>query len=585
MDRIKKISYLFLSTSLVLTTIIPVNIKANDESLNKELNMSLEQGEFSLETSETIGFGSHMIENKKKIVTTGFGGDFRVIDARGTQEGWQLTVSATPFSIVEPSTGWVKYNPYSLPSGSLSLNSLTNIVGLNKESEQTYPVIEAIDKAIDMNEAIKVLNADSGKGMGEYALTFGTNALSLVIDPTTAKVDKVNYPNTITPYESTITWDLVSGPTEFSSFSNLNNNTMNNPVDINKFIRNIDNNIFSQENANTDNTIDINKESNTKDNNEKIIDLYSDNLITKDKEFTYESNLIVSSTQDKTITIPNLKNIESIKDMNGGNVKVLFIKGDEVTVRVENGYSYKELIIGNYFPSETKTVTGQTSPIYDEGQFKGTLTPYQHEIIPATVKPISKTFYNTSNQFPEVEHYTEDNSMTILTKNGYPTSYQVGGLASYQKYITDYINPFYSDVEGYSGYLNEYTRTELGEPTYFEINKISPTPEFEQKIQHIEGEYSGQLELKEFILDEVTNEYKATYIGYLQAPVVKKFYEGTVSTPDTRVYEYMQEYIGLLDVPAVTETRYQGTVVKEALDTRVYQDIYEFDLIVKYTKK
>lgn len=36
--------------------------------------------------------------------------------------------------------------------------------------------------------------------------------LITIVDPKTASLDNVNYPNSATPYETTITWDLISGP-------------------------------------------------------------------------------------------------------------------------------------------------------------------------------------------------------------------------------------------------------------------------------------------------------------------------------------------------------------------------------------
>lgn len=206
---------------------------------------SLFSGEFSLHSPKPIDFGSHKIENKKKVVTTGFEGDFTIVDARGTMDGWELNVSATPFTIAEPDGGWVEYNPYQLPVGSLTLSSLSNIDGYNYEVTQSFigpvsetsegdltepleetlvptlslvdadynkPSINMIYSAIDMGEFVTVATAGAGQGAGEYILQYDANALSLVIDPVTAKVDTTNYPEGVTPYESTITWNLISGP-------------------------------------------------------------------------------------------------------------------------------------------------------------------------------------------------------------------------------------------------------------------------------------------------------------------------------------------------------------------------------------
>lgn len=204
-------------------------------------NVNSLSGEFSLQTYKPIDFGTHKIERKKKIVTTGFEGDFSVVDARGTQDGWEVKVSATPFTIVEPEGGWIEYNPYQLPIGSLTLSSLTNVFGYNysfpemlmgptsdssqegdivepqgmtlvNASQDITPSINVMNTAIDMGEFVTVATAGPGQGMGEYILQYDMSSLSLVIDPITAKVDKTNYPEGVTPYESTITWNLISGP-------------------------------------------------------------------------------------------------------------------------------------------------------------------------------------------------------------------------------------------------------------------------------------------------------------------------------------------------------------------------------------
>lgn len=222
MKKTKRICFALLSTSILLMNILTsTNVNANTNegktSGNTEVKVGLTAGELILKTSDAVGFGTHTIESKKKVVKSGFADNFGVIDSRGTQEGWQVTVSATPFEIVEPINGFViengvQTNGYSLPVGSLYLSSLIKVENVNSELKNYDPLIHPVDTAIDMNQAIKVVTADVGKGMGEYVLTFGDDALSLVIDPVTAKIDTVNYPDTVTPYSSTLTWNLVSGP-------------------------------------------------------------------------------------------------------------------------------------------------------------------------------------------------------------------------------------------------------------------------------------------------------------------------------------------------------------------------------------
>lgn len=204
--------------ALLLAAVTPTMVSAaeNDATANHQASIELLQGEFTLETQGVLDFGQHKIEAQAKTVSTGFAGDFGVIDARGTQEGWSVTVEATPFTMVEPAGGFINgvSDKYSLPYGSLVLNPLETILGVYGEGSDIYPKGATAGTAIDLDGggAVKVASAEIGKGMGEYKLTFGVDALELVIDPTTAKIDNENHPGGITPYESTLTWNLVTGP-------------------------------------------------------------------------------------------------------------------------------------------------------------------------------------------------------------------------------------------------------------------------------------------------------------------------------------------------------------------------------------
>ena len=105
-----KITKVLMIGALLSSSIAPVMVSAkeNDTKGEHKAKLGLTEGEFTLQTSASLNFGSHKIEKAKKTVSTGFAGDFYVTDARGTQAGWDLTVSATPFTIVKPKNGWVK---------------------------------------------------------------------------------------------------------------------------------------------------------------------------------------------------------------------------------------------------------------------------------------------------------------------------------------------------------------------------------------------------------------------------------------------------------------------------------------------
>ena len=278
-----------------------------DTKKSEKATLQLGEGDLTLETSPITSFGSHQIEKEKKTATAAFNGEFFVTDARGTQAGWDLTVSATPFTIVEPVGGWVKENVYSLPMGSFSLNNLVGLNGVYGENASLYPVAQQLGVAIDLGQEVKIASASKGTGMGRYAFDFGQEALSLVIDPTTAKIDKVNYPDSVTPYESTITWNLVSGP-----------------------------------GTETVGTVeeDVVESAEVKE----IHSSFSGNI--------YDNR--ETETLTKTLTIPGLKNIVSI-EADAGNVRILSIEGDVVT------YEVTDIPIKNYKYNVSLLIKFQTN--------------------------------------------------------------------------------------------------------------------------------------------------------------------------------------------------------------------------------
>lgn len=172
----------------------------------------LEEGDFRLTTSDINDFGHVRLTAKKQKLTTDFKSNFGIIDARGTQEGWSVTVSATPFT-VETFDGFVGV-PHELPLGSLALNIPTNIEQIGNVHNSQLPSITLNELSVidGENHAVQLLNADKNKGMGEFKFSFEKDALALTVDAVTAKIDTVNYPEQNTPYTSTVTWNLITSP-------------------------------------------------------------------------------------------------------------------------------------------------------------------------------------------------------------------------------------------------------------------------------------------------------------------------------------------------------------------------------------
>lgn len=192
----------------------PVDPPADIETINKSHQMSFElmSGDLTLNIPQITSFGKISVGTKTKIVSTDFEDNFVVTDSRGTGQGWRLDVSSTAFTEVEPVNGFKSGTSAAmLPFGSLSISPLLSIdrVGtvIGTGPSSTLGVHTVID-----NGTITVARANVNEGMGKFNLNFANKSLHLVVDPSTVKLDKENYPTGDTPYSATITWNLVSAP-------------------------------------------------------------------------------------------------------------------------------------------------------------------------------------------------------------------------------------------------------------------------------------------------------------------------------------------------------------------------------------
>lgn len=162
----------------------------------KDVNVQIQGGEFSLATSDIATFGNVTLKDQPVTYNTSFNNKFTVKDLRGTQAGWRLDVSATPFTD----------GKNTLPKGSLSLTPLSSInrVGVGQGA---VPVKTTTSNKVIDDGAVTYAKANAGGGMGVFDMSFPQDALSVVIDPTTAKLI-----DTSANYKSTLTWNLVQAP-------------------------------------------------------------------------------------------------------------------------------------------------------------------------------------------------------------------------------------------------------------------------------------------------------------------------------------------------------------------------------------
>lgn len=176
--------------ALILTLTMTTGVFADTKT--NEVDITVKSGEFSVTPPSIKSFPEVTLQESAKTYKTSFEDVFVVKDLRGTQAGWRLDVSASPLT-----NGSSEF-----PKGSLSLQPLSDIerVGTGQGGSPTKSMNSNI--VIDDGK-IEVAKADAGSGMGVFDITFPSNALSLVVDATTAKTGT---------YESTLTWDLVQAP-------------------------------------------------------------------------------------------------------------------------------------------------------------------------------------------------------------------------------------------------------------------------------------------------------------------------------------------------------------------------------------
>lgn len=139
-----------------------------------------------------------------------------VTDATGSGNGWNVQVQASQFTENTPSSGFTTGTlALTLPQGSLSLTGSRTVLpqsGSTPISSTGGPNIAVTNPAIDLSSPVIFLTAQSGYGMGTYTVQEPTQGLSLVLNPSTTKVDQTNYPGQPTPFTSVITFTVVTGP-------------------------------------------------------------------------------------------------------------------------------------------------------------------------------------------------------------------------------------------------------------------------------------------------------------------------------------------------------------------------------------
>ncbi|WP_201262189.1 hypothetical protein [Lysinibacillus mangiferihumi] len=178
------------------------------------------------------------------------------------------------------------------------------------------------------------------------------------------------------------------------------------------------------------------------------------------KTYTGTTSESLNSNGEYTFRIPGLKNLQHVTS-NTGNVEIVSVNGENVTVKVSKGAVIRTVQTGGvYVPTDSKFVTGEESPDYNKDGYTGRLEQYLHSgsLLPVDSKQI--TDVKTSllpNNFPGSIVYAMNGYSGILMKNGGPSRKVIAGeyIPADTKWI-DGATAEECNQNGYAGTLEPY---------------------------------------------------------------------------------------------------------------------------------
>lgn len=207
----------FLLSALILSSVVAAQTAdaAPDKTSSNDAVVELKGGYLTLGPATISDFGQHKLTAETRDIYAALSNPITVDDARGTREGWNLQVKATDFVEVEPAGGFASgtiAHTFSAQNMSLMQPILTNTTFAGATVDPGVTVFSTAELQLN-NLDSKVAGAIVDQGMGQHTLTFdSTKAVKLKLDPSIIKIDNVNYPGTFTPYSTTITWTVSTGP-------------------------------------------------------------------------------------------------------------------------------------------------------------------------------------------------------------------------------------------------------------------------------------------------------------------------------------------------------------------------------------
>lgn len=199
----KKLLFLFVTFILLFSYHIPLSQAATTDT--SVVNVGITGGALSITSPVvTSDFGDVTLDGTVQTLNATLD-KLTTSDASGAGAGWRVTVKASQFLEVGGAG-------LTLPSDSLSLLSPTSVVPVGGTTSASPTFNAGSPWVIDGTSSVSIISAATNTGMGNFDITFPANTLSLTLDPATTYVDNVNFPATPTPFSSTLTWTIISGP-------------------------------------------------------------------------------------------------------------------------------------------------------------------------------------------------------------------------------------------------------------------------------------------------------------------------------------------------------------------------------------
>ena len=185
-----------VSMLALLVTIIPQTAYAADPE-NKETvaTVTFKPGELELLTVPEFDFGEHAISaTTQAYPSTDADTPIEISDLRGSNEGWDLNVSLTPFTLADGTTESIQGSYIEINNAVVS--AVNNTVGVK-------PTVDEEGIHIDSDSSETSIFKAVNSGGGVWQMTWDAEDATLTVLPGTVRTGE---------NEATLTWSFQATP-------------------------------------------------------------------------------------------------------------------------------------------------------------------------------------------------------------------------------------------------------------------------------------------------------------------------------------------------------------------------------------